>query len=135
MIDSINTNMKKCLFLFLCFFVFGCNVGNYDSSEYTKVVNIIFSISKPDDFCNQKSLKSNIQKLYDDNHWVVIYESGQPDNDDISKMVLGIEDEISRFHDLVNNETTDTTSYCKLKLQSLLSTLNLVLAAEGNKPR
>jgi len=128
------TAMEKvtvlCLFCMLS--LSGCGTPKPDSGEYTKIVGAIFSMSVPNDFCVPDKLLANVQKLQSDLHWIAIYEGGVEDNNNTIRMMAGVEDEANRFVGLVNT-TTVSAAYCKLKLDSMTGTLNLVLKAQGLK--
>ena len=126
--------MKKYILSFFLLILVGCGSIKYDSATYTKFVNIMATLSKPDTFCDPASVKKNVAQLYDDTHWITIYQGGQPDNTDIILIMGKIEEDIIRFRALVNAGPI-SPEYCRSKLENLVATWQYALVAEGSKPR
>ena len=126
--------MKKYILSFFLLVLVGCGSIKYDSGIYSKVVNIMATLSKPDTFCDPTSLKKNVSQLYDDTHWITLFEGGQPDNADINLIMRNIEDDILRFRAFVNSNPV-SLEYCRAKLETLVSIWQYELVAEGSKPR
>jgi hypothetical protein len=125
--------MKKYLFCIL-FLLASCASIKYDNSEYTKFVNIMATLSKPDAFCEKSVVSKNTNQLFDDTHWITLYQGGQPDNNDMILIMRNIENDEIRFKTLVDAGGISPT-YCKSKLTDLLHTWQLALIVEGSKPR
>lgn len=129
----INFQMKK-FGIILALILAACSSSGYDGGEYLKIVNLIISIDNSPTFCNSKSLKKNVETMVQDTHYIVVYNSGQPNNTDTIKLFDGVEDEVKRFQTMVSDQPISPT-YCSLKLKSISDTLKVILRAEGSKSR
>ena len=106
----------------------------FDAEEYKRLINIAVPLYDPDTFCEKSTLKEHVQDIKKNLDWVVLYEGGKPDNSDTNTMLSGVEDEITRFQTFANSAST-SPAYCKEKLESLMTTLKLILKAEGAKTK
>jgi len=118
-------------FLFLLL-LSGCTVQNFDKDEYSKLVTATVSLSI-NDCLDENTLKQKISNFSSQIEYLLVYESGLPNNQDTKTMLNGVRDETTRFNNMLITDKTMSVLYCKDKIESIRHTLSIVVQAEGHK--